>query len=209
MTTRRHEDGHRPPGRSRVWRSVGKPRRCSRPFARPPDRQERAASNQYLPLTRIVQHTSLLLGERQLHKMWLADTGEKLYDKPETHDIGNAPAGSAFLPLARAGHRALALRRFHVGNPPGRLAVPRFFAPFRTHTAPAARDPAGAAGYLSGVCFCTARVDYQFGAPLLPPCIRFRCPLHLALPDRPRDGPTAGRDAWHPRVSACHDDTVA
>ncbi len=73
-------------------------------------------------------------------------TGEMFDAKEETNNIGNAPPRSAFLPLARAWHPALRLRHGQVDDPSGRLAGPHFLAPFRPHTAPAARDPAGAPG---------------------------------------------------------------
>src|SRR6266516_2302709 len=55
MTTYRHEDGHRPPERSRLWRSVEEPIGCSLPFARQPGRQERAASNWSAPPAVLVE----------------------------------------------------------------------------------------------------------------------------------------------------------
>ena len=118
------------------------------------------------------------------------------------------PPRSAFLPLARACHRAHCLRHSQVDDPSGSLAVPHFISPF-VRTQPLLR---GVLLVLLATVlvfvFALQGVFTDSGGLVLSRCIRRRRHLHPALPDRPRGYPTAGRDAWHPRFSARHDDRV-
>src|SRR6266487_2281510 len=133
---------------------------------------------------------------------------DELIPSSNIHPGIHKPPRSAFLPLARACHCVLALRYSQMDDPPGRLAVPHFLAPFRTHTASVARDRALAPGYLAGVCFCTARSVPDSRGLVLSLCLLHGRSLHPALPDRPRACSTTGRDVWYARFSARCDERV-